>query len=116
MATKSLTTTLGGITLHVKDIQKSLDFYSRIPGAQVEIPIRGNGDHQFGMVRIGRGRIGLLSGVNQMQFDVEIDTEDLDDMYRYLRNRGFEPEGPPEVRPWGERDMRLMDPDGYMIE
>jgi len=116
MATKSLTNTLGGLTLHVQDIHKSLDFYSRIPGAQVVIPIRENGDHQFAMVRIGKGRIGLLAGVPHRQFHIEIDTEDLDDMYKSLKNRGFEPEGPPEVRSWGQKDMQLIDPDGYMIE
>jgi len=113
---KTATASLGGVTLHVQDVQKSLDFYSRIPGAKIIIPPQGDKQHKFAMVQIGNGRIGLLSGVPQMKFHLEIDSSDLDDMYETLKKRGFKPEGPPEVRPWGERDMRVMDPDGYMVE
>jgi catechol 2,3-dioxygenase-like lactoylglutathione lyase family enzyme len=114
--TKTATTCLGGVTLHVKNVQNSLDFYSRLPGAKVVIPVQGGGKHQFAMVQIGTGRIGLLSGVPQMKFHLEIEASDLDEMYETLKSRGFEPEGPPEVRPWGERDFRVFDPDGYMVE
>jgi catechol 2,3-dioxygenase-like lactoylglutathione lyase family enzyme len=113
---KTITASLGGITLHVKDIEKSLDFYSRIPGAEIVIPVQGKGQHRFAMVQLGEGRIGLLTGVPQMKFHIEIDASDLDGMYEALKKRGFKPEGPPEERPWGERDMRVMDPDGYMVE
>ena len=113
---KTATASFGGVTLHVQDIQKSLDFYSRIPGAKIVISPQGDKQHKFAMVQIGSGRIGLLSGLPQMKFHLEIDSSDLDDMYETLKKRGFKPEGPPKVRPWGERDMRVMDPDGYMVE
>jgi len=114
--TKTVTTSLGGVTLHVKDIQKSLDFYSRLPGAMVVMPVQGDGSHKFAMVQIGKGRIGLLSGVPQLKFHLELDASDLDEMYKTLKSLGFEPEGPPRMRPWGERDFRVFDPDGYMVE
>jgi catechol 2,3-dioxygenase-like lactoylglutathione lyase family enzyme len=113
---KTATTSLSGVTLHVQDVQKSLDFYSRIPGAKIVVANQGTNLHKFAMVQIGRGRIGLLSGVPQMKFHVEIDSSDLDDMYETLKERGFTPEGPPEDRPWGKRDMRVIDPDGNMVE
>jgi catechol 2,3-dioxygenase-like lactoylglutathione lyase family enzyme len=114
--TKTLTASLGGITLHVQDVQTSLDFYTRIPGAKITVPIQGDGQHKFAMVQIGAGRIGLLSGVPQMKFHIEFDASSLDDMYEELKKRGLHPEGPPEERPWGERDMRVIDPDGNIVE
>jgi catechol 2,3-dioxygenase-like lactoylglutathione lyase family enzyme len=114
--TKTVTASFGGITLHVQDVQRSLDFYSRVPGAKIVIPIRGDDQHRFAMVQIGRGKIGLLSGVPQMKFHLEIDTSDLDNMYEALKTIGLQPEGPPQERPWGERDMRVIDPDGNMVE
>ena len=103
---KTAMASLGGVTLHVQDVQKSLDFYSCIPGARIVVPPQGDKQHKFAMVQIGSGTIGLLSGVPQMQFHLEIDASDLDDMYETLKKRGFKLEGPPEVRPWGQRDMR----------
>jgi catechol 2,3-dioxygenase-like lactoylglutathione lyase family enzyme len=114
--TKTITASLGGITLHVKDVQTSLDFYCRIPGARIVVPIQGDELHKFAMVQIGGGTIGLLSGVPQMKFHLEIETSDLDDMYKTLKTVGLKPAGPPEERPWGQRDFRLIDPDGYMVE
>jgi catechol 2,3-dioxygenase-like lactoylglutathione lyase family enzyme len=115
--TKTLAASLTGVTLHVEDVQKSVDFYSRIPGAKVLIPIRGDDEHQFAMIQIGEGKIGFLSGVPQMKFHLEIDAAaDLDIMYKELKSLGLNPEGPPEDRPWGQRDMRLIDPDGNMVE
>lgn len=113
---RKLTASLAGITLHVKNVKKSLDFYSRIPGAKVVVPVTGDRKHQFAMVQIGAGMIGLLSGVPGMKFHIEMEASDLDKMYDKLNALGLPPEGPPEERPWGQRDMHVIDPDGYMVE
>ena len=102
---------LEGITLHVADVEKSLDFYRRIPGAQVVHHRLG----QFAMLKVGKSRLGLLRhhGGN---FHLEFETSDLDLMHDQLRTVGLEPEGPPVEHPWGGRDFSVLDPDGNAVE
>ena len=102
---------LAGLTLHVADIERSLEFYRKIPGGSVMFHMPG----QFAMVRIGDGRLGLLRDC-QRAFHIELETTDLDGMYAQLAEIGITAEGPPAQRPWGERDFIVMDPDGNMLE
>lgn len=102
---------LEGLTLHVAELEKSLDFYRRIPGAKLVHHRPG----QFAMLLIGKSRLGLLQ-LNHGKFHLEIETPDLDVMYEQLKAVGLEPESPPTDRPWGERDFNVTDPDGNIVE
>jgi catechol 2,3-dioxygenase-like lactoylglutathione lyase family enzyme len=102
---------LEGLTLHVSDIERSLAFYQRIPGAAVVYHAPGH----FALLQIGAGRLGLLK-LGYGQFHVEIEADDLEGMHAELRAAGIEPESPPQDRPWGERDFMVVDPDGYRLE
>jgi catechol 2,3-dioxygenase-like lactoylglutathione lyase family enzyme len=106
------TTSLVGLTLHVADVDRSLEFYKRIPGAQVLFHMPG----RFAMLRIGQGRLGLLGAKLPTAFHMEIETPDLDAMHRELIQAGIQPDEPPTRRPWGETDFRVTDPDGNMLE
>ena len=102
---------LEGLTLHVADLERSLAFYHRLPGAAVEFHQPG----LFAMVRIGRGRLRLLQRAAG-QFHVELEVDDLDGFYEEVRRSGIEPKGPPVRHPWGERDFQVIDPDGFALE
>jgi lactoylglutathione lyase len=102
---------LEGLTLHVDDVERSLEFYRRMPGAEVLFQ-RGR---EFALLRIGRARLGLL-GFNAPGFHIEISTADLDHLYRFLSTVGIEPSDPPTVQHWGERTFHVIDPDGNRIE
>jgi catechol 2,3-dioxygenase-like lactoylglutathione lyase family enzyme len=102
---------LEGLTLHVADLERSLAFYNRLPGAVVEFHKPG----LFAMVRIGRGRLGLLQRAAG-RFHVELEVDDLDGFYDQVRQAGIEPKGPPVRHPWGERDFQVVDPDGFVLE
>jgi catechol 2,3-dioxygenase-like lactoylglutathione lyase family enzyme len=102
---------LEGLTLHVADLERSLAFYNRLPGAVVEFHKPG----LFAMVRIGRGRLGLLQRAAG-RFHVELEVDDLDGFYDEVRQAGIEPKGPPVRHPWGERDFQVVDPDGFVLE
>jgi len=110
--TQPLTTALEGVTLHVADVEKSLDFYTRIPGANVEIHEPGN----FALLRIGAARLGLLGHWQEQRFHVEIVTDDLNAMHTALVTAGIKPESEPKKEEWGEVDFFVKDPDGYMLE
>lgn len=102
---------LAGITLHVKDVEQSLAFYSRFPGVELTTHRPG----EFALLKVGGERLGLLKhGKNS--FHMELDTDDLDAMYESLLAAGIKTDGPPTQRPWGQRDLYLVDPDGNMIE
>ncbi len=105
-------TTLAGLTLHVQDLERSVAFYSRIPGANLVVHHSG----QFAMFRLGQGRLGLLQMNLPRPFHIEMEVPDLDTMYKLLGEAGVEPESPPTDRPWGVRDFRVIDPDGNILE
>jgi len=97
--------------VHVADLDRSLAFYTRLPGVTVEVHEPG----LIAIVRIGRGRLGLLQR-GTGRFHVELETDDLEGVYEALRQTGIEPKGPPTLRPWGDRDFQVIDPDGYVLE
>ncbi|MCL6600339.1 MAG: VOC family protein [Alicyclobacillus macrosporangiidus] len=103
---------LDGVTLQVSDVERSCDFYSKIPGAEVVLHIPG----RVAILRIGEARIGLIGTGEHRGFHLELLTEHLDDMYDALRENGLKITGKPTVRPWGERTFILLDPDGYPLE
>jgi catechol 2,3-dioxygenase-like lactoylglutathione lyase family enzyme len=107
----NLTVSLEGLTLHVQDVERSLEFYTRLPGVTVEVHRPGD----FAMLNIGGARLGLLRH-NVGAFHVELETEDLDALYNQLKDSGFPVQAPPSAKPWGERDFLVLDPDGNMIE
>jgi len=52
-----MTISLVGLTLHVADVDRSVEFYRRLPGAAVLFHLPG----RFAMLRLGAGRLGLLA-------------------------------------------------------
>jgi catechol 2,3-dioxygenase-like lactoylglutathione lyase family enzyme len=102
---------LDGLTLHVKDVERSREFYARIPGAQLTVHRPG----QFALFQIGKARLGLLQ-LAQGAFHLEMEVPDLERAYEQLRQAGIEPQSPPVRRPWGETDFHVLDPDGNILE
>src|SRR5436190_21864747 len=99
-----------GVTLHVADVHRSLAFYQRLPDATVLFHMPG----KFALLRVGIGRLGLLRD-EKRPFHLEIDCDNLDATCTQLKATGFETDGP-TTRPWGERDLLVLDPDGNLIE
>jgi len=98
-----------GTTLHVENVERSLDFYSKIPGVQVIVHRPG----VFALLSIGNGRLGLLKyGPTHIEFD----TPDPDALYQQLKEAGLPVEDPPARKAWGEYDFTIHDPDGHCLE
>jgi catechol 2,3-dioxygenase-like lactoylglutathione lyase family enzyme len=102
---------LEGLTFHVLDLERSRDFYERIPGAVLEAHRPG----EFALFRIGKSHLGLLQS-KSAGLHLEVNTPDVDRYYDRLLAAGVEPVGAPRDRPWGERTFNVRDPDGNMIE
>jgi catechol 2,3-dioxygenase-like lactoylglutathione lyase family enzyme len=101
---------LVGVTLHVANVESSLAFYQRLPDTTVLFHMPG----KFALLRIGVGRLGLLRDEKRV-FHIEVDCDDLDASCAQLKEAGFETDGP-TTRPWGERDLLVLDPDGNLVE
>jgi catechol 2,3-dioxygenase-like lactoylglutathione lyase family enzyme len=105
-----MTVSLVGLTLHVADVDRSLEFYCRLPGAAVLFHLPG----RFALLRLGQGRLGLLADRDR-PFHVELEVADLDAATAELRGLGMDLDGPTDRR-WGERDVLARDPDGNLLE
>jgi len=98
------TASLEGLTLHVADLDRSLEFYRKIPGAVVVVHRPGN----FAILQIGKARLGLLPHAQALRFHLEIETENLEEMHAQLQAAG--------KKAWGEVDFNVIDPDGNILE
>ena len=107
--TNTPTISLEGMTLHVADVERSLEFYNKIPGVQVLVHRPG----AFALLSIGNGRLGLLKyGPTHIEFD----TPDPDTLYQRLKEAGMPVEEPPALKAWGEYDFTIHNPDGHCLE
>jgi catechol 2,3-dioxygenase-like lactoylglutathione lyase family enzyme len=98
-----------GTTLHVENVERSLEFYIKIPGVQILAHRPGI----FALLAIGNGRLGL---VKYGPTHVEFDTPDPDALYLHLKEAGLPVEDPPSSKFWGEYDFTIHDPDGHCLE
>jgi catechol 2,3-dioxygenase-like lactoylglutathione lyase family enzyme len=102
---------LDGLTFHVLDVERSREFYERIPGAVLEAHRPG----EFALFRIGRAHLGLLQS-KKTGLHLEVGTPDVDQFHAAVVAAGIEAESSPHDRPWGERTFNVRDPDGNLIE
>jgi catechol 2,3-dioxygenase-like lactoylglutathione lyase family enzyme len=101
---------LVGLTLHVADVERSVEFYKRLPDSSIIFHMPG----KFALLRVGNGRLGLLQD-QKRPFHIEIDCQNLDATFAQLKESGFQTDGP-TTRAWGERDVQVIDPDGNLVE
>ena len=116
------------IELFVDDLDTSIGFYAAL-GFAVE-----RREHDYASLRWGDAVIGLgpiaklppdgagpgftqerLAGVRGAGVEIVLEVEDLDAALAAVRAAGHPLAEPPQDRPWGLRDFRLADPDGYYL-
>jgi len=114
---------ISAVTLFVKDMHKSCEFYSRIPGFRI---VCGGPSVNFTSFEIGEEE--------QMYLNLELKTEnknrdfgriifytdDVDEIYSHLSSdQDFAKlvtfENEPTTADWGERFFHLRDPDHYQL-
>ena len=116
-----------GLTLTVKDVDRSVEFYTKKLGFTCEM----NAAPHFALLRMGRapgGTVGLLAwkeakkdgavkstAKQKRAIHVELSTDDLDGLHKKLVAKGVKFHAPPHDEPW-ERSATAFDPDGYSVE
>jgi catechol 2,3-dioxygenase-like lactoylglutathione lyase family enzyme len=101
------------VSLHVHDVEKSVAFYSKIPGAELIMHRRG----QFAKLKFGGGHIQVVGiSAQERSFHIELDAPDLQALYNQLKGAGIEPESPPRLQSFGRTQFHVHDPDGNILE
>jgi lactoylglutathione lyase len=115
--------------LFVSDRDKSVDFYTSVLGFEVR---RLDGSYAmltYGDVVLGLGRqadlpeTGEGPGFTQQRLaldhgagvEIVLETPDLEALYERVQRSGYQLAAPMQDRPWGLRDFRVADPDGYYL-
>jgi catechol 2,3-dioxygenase-like lactoylglutathione lyase family enzyme len=118
---------ISAVTLFVKSMKKSCDFYSQIPGFRL---VYGGSTDAFTSFELYRGDTLLnlqeQSNSNEVQKRatdfgrIIFHTNNVDRLYQHLRDNAALSklvfyENDPVDAPWGERFFHLRDPDDYQL-
>jgi len=119
------------IELFVEDLDRSIRFYERALGFQLarrepEYASLRRGDAELGLGAIAKlPAHGTEAGFTQDRLadrdrrgagvEIVVEVEDLDAAFETVQGAGWTVAEPLRDRPWGLRDFRLADPDGYYL-
>ena len=106
--------TLQSVSLHVADVERSVAFYTKLPGA-------AGADSPSRSVRKNQVRRGLYPGVHggppkEKEFHIELNAPGPAALYDELKAAGIEPDSPPTKRRFGRIQFQVHDPDGNILE
>jgi lactoylglutathione lyase len=115
--------------LFVADRDKSVDFYTSVLGFEVRRLDESYAMLTCGDVVLGLGRqadlpeTGEGPGFTQQRLardrgagvEIVLETPDLEALYERVQRSGYQLAAPMQDRPWGLRDFRVADPDGYYL-
>lgn len=108
-----MNTIFESVSLHVADVEKSVAFYSILPGAQIVMHHAG----EFAKIKFGDAFIQVVAlPGEEKSFHIELNAPDLYVLYDELRAAGLKPDGPPTKQFFGRTNFRLRDPDGNILE
>jgi catechol 2,3-dioxygenase-like lactoylglutathione lyase family enzyme len=109
----------------VRDIGISKQFYTEVLGLAVELDFGKNVLLKGGITlwQISPGhilpqRLGIdsMSYQRTHRFEFYFETEDIEAVYARIQTSGVEFLHSMHEEPWGQRTMRLFDPDRHLIE
>lgn len=112
------------VSLTVKDLQKSVDWYQNVVGFGIERKLERDGRVVSVTVKAGDVRISLNQDdgakgrdrVKGLGFSLNIwTTDDVDAVASHIKANGGELDSEPVDAPWGARFFRLTDPDGFKL-
>ncbi len=113
---------LRNILLVVRDIEKSKQFYQDLFGMVITADFGGNVMLSAGLVlqeqKIWEQAIGSQVVYGKGDGELYFEEEDLDGFLELLEKHGIDREQDYDFyqRDWGQRLVRLRDPDGHLIE
>lgn len=109
---KNVSVSLDKFAIHVKNVEQSMAYYNRIPGAELIMHQPGH----IAIFRLGKNELNLVRLDIMPPFHLEFEVEQVDALYDQFRKDDFPVETAPEDKPWGERTFYSHDPDGNLME
>lgn len=116
------------LELFVRDMDTSIDFYRRALGFELLRRDSAYASLRNGNVLLGLGPVLKLPAEKKGYFtrdiasarrglgvEIVLEVDDVDALHTRVVASGHEIFEPPQVRPWGLRDFRIADPDGYYL-
>ncbi|MFQ6028157.1 MAG: VOC family protein [Dehalococcoidia bacterium] len=106
---------ISAITLAVKDMARSVEFYRQHVGMEL---LYGGASASFTSFRVGDGYLNLIltpEGEWSWWGRVIFYVADVDALYRQLVAAGLDPTTRPQDAPWRERYFHISDPDGHEL-
>lgn len=116
------------LELFVEDMGESVSFYRRVLGFEVVREERGDyASLRSGDIMLGIGPIAKLpetggyftrciaSQRRGLGVEIVMEVDDLTAAHRRVLDSGHPVFEPPQQRPWGLWDFRIVDPDGYYL-
>jgi len=113
-----------GISLTVKDLQRSLAWYTEVIGFTVDRKLERDGKLRGIALKAGSVRVSInqddgakgWTRVKGEGFSFAITTEqNIDELAGGIKSRGGVLDMEPADMPWGARVFRFRDPDGYRM-
>jgi lactoylglutathione lyase len=112
------------VILYVSDLERSIAFYRDLFGLEVRLSENGyaeftsEGGTKFALY--DRANLPTLIGRNAVdggpQGEIAFLVDDVDAEAERLTRTGVHVLAGPVDRPWGQRTMHLLDPDGFVVE
>lgn len=111
--------------LFVNDLDACVDFYTRVLAFEIADD-RRNADDPYVLLRRDRVRVGASRAWKPVdresrlppagvEIAIDVDDEDFAEEVSRVRASGCPWFEPPQPRPWGVTDFRILDPDGYYV-
>jgi lactoylglutathione lyase len=120
----AMSSRFGGVFLFVQDVAASIAFYRDALGMQLHyqegpaFAILGLGDFEL-MLHTDRAdedpeHLALLHAAERgVGLSLMLQVDDVDATHARLKAEGLPVGDVPSTQPWGRREIRLSDPDGY---
>ena len=105
------------ITFYVSDLEKAAEFYEETLGLEKKYGYSSYVGFECGGVEIGL--IPKLAGrqkVNPLSPSVEFLVDDVEKVYKELKNKGVKIIKELHEEPWGGKQATFTDPDGNILE
>jgi catechol 2,3-dioxygenase-like lactoylglutathione lyase family enzyme len=111
--------------LFVRDIQASRRFYEELLGQEVEMDFGANVGYKGGFAiwhvdsafeMIFERPADADARLGNDNFEIYFESPDLDIVWTRLSSQEVEAVHPLREQPWGQRVIRIFDPDGHVVE
>jgi len=104
------------VTFTVSDLRRAIWFYEEVLGLQKKYEFKDYAGFDCGGVEIGLKTWGGLEKPRKGEPCVNFLVEDVDEVYKTLRQRGVAFLKDPDDTPWGGRIALFTDPDGNLLQ